>query len=156
MSIKGKGVRAQPVGQLLRNRGALGPLVHTAGVLLEAQEHLLKALPDELGNHVRVGGYHEGHLTLMTDRAVWLTWLRFERQRLLTLLRQLPAFHDLAGLTFKVRPIRPVYTPTARRRELPETAASQLRDCARDTTHPRLKKSLERLASHSPAQQDSE
>ncbi|GHC32477.1 hypothetical protein GCM10010082_28680 [Kushneria pakistanensis] len=142
------------MGQLLRTRGSLAPLIHTAGILLEAQEHLLKALPDELQDHVRVGGYHDGNLTLMTDRAVWLTWLRFERQRLLSLLRQLPAFQDLAGLTFKVRPIRPVYTPHARTRELPEAAASQLRDCARDITSPRLKKSLERLASH--ARQDSE
>nr|WP_245955181.1 DciA family protein [Kushneria indalinina] len=139
---------------MLRTRGSLAPLIHTAGVLLEAQEHLLKTLPDELSDHVRVGGYHDGNLTLMTDRAVWLTWLRFERQRLLTLLRQLPAFHDLSGLTFKVRPIKPVYTPHPRTRELPETAASQLRECARDTTSPRLRKSLERLASH--AGQDSE
>lgn len=148
MSIKGKGVRAQPVGQLLRTRGALAPLIHTAGVLLEAQEHLLATLPDELKDHVRIGGYHDGHLTLMTDRAVWLTWLRFERQRLLTLLRQLPAFQELEGLTFKVRPIRPTYMPHKRARELPEAAADQLRECARDITSPRLKKSLERLASH--------
>lgn len=148
MSIKGKGVRAQPVGQLLRTRGALAPLIHTAGILLEAQEHLLATLPDELKDHVRVGGYRDGHLTLMTDRAVWLTWLRFERQRLLSLLRQLPALQDLQGLTFKVRPIRPTYTPQAQTRELPEAAADQLRECARDTTSPRLRKSLERLASH--------
>ncbi|WP_457807889.1 DUF721 domain-containing protein [Kushneria sp. EE4] len=137
------------MGQLLRTRGSMAPLIHTAGILLEAQEHLLNALPEELKDHVRVGGYHEGHLTLMTDRAVWLTWLRFERQRLLTLLRQLPAFRDLSGLTFKVRPIRPAYTPDTRVRELPEAAASQLRECARDTDNPRLRKSLERLASHS-------
>lgn len=149
MSIKGKGVRAQPVGQLLRTRGSLAPLIQTAGVLLEAQEHLLDKLPDELKDHVRVGGYHDGHLTLMTDRAVWLTWLRFERQRLLTLLRQLPAFEGLKGLTFKVRPIQPAYTPQSQTRELPEAAADQLRECARDITSPRLKKSLERLASHS-------
>ncbi|MFC0336059.1 hypothetical protein SAMN05421848_2797 [Kushneria avicenniae] len=148
MSIKGKGVRAQPVGQLLRTRGSLAPLIQTANTLFEAQEHLVSALPEEIRDHVRVGGYHEGHLTLITDRAVWLTWLRFERQRLLTLLRQLPAFHAIEGLTFKVRPIRPDYTPQARTRELPEAAADQLRECARDTTSPRLKKSLERLASH--------
>lgn len=148
MSIKGKGVRAQPVGQLLRSRGALAPLLRTADIIAQAQQHLLASLPEELKDHVRVGGYSEGRLTLITDRAVWLTWLRFERQRLLTLLHQLPAFKDLDDLTFKVRPLRPVYTPRTRTRELPEEAASHLRDCARDTEHPRLKKALERLASH--------
>lgn len=148
MSIKAKAGRAQPVGQLFKARGPLAALIGTASLIDRAQRHLESALPAEMANHVRVGGYQKGRLMLMTDRAVWLTWLRFERERLIALLRQLPELESIIALDFKVRPLRPVYTPRPRVRHLPEEAASHLRECAREVENPGLRKSLERLAAH--------
>lgn len=148
MSIKAKAGRAQPVGQLFRSTGPLGSLLATADLINRAERHLLAALPAEMAGRVRVGGYQKGRLVLITDRAVWLTWLRFERERLIALLRQLPELESITALEFRVRPLRPVYTPRPRVRHLPAEAASHLRDCARDVDNPGLRQSLERLAAH--------
>ncbi|MFC0266935.1 DUF721 domain-containing protein [Kushneria aurantia] len=154
MSIKAKTRRAQPVGQLLQRGGSLTRLVHTAELIERAQRQLQTSLPDELADHLRVGGYRDGRLTLITDRAVWLTWLRFERARLLTLLQSVAGLEKVRELDFRVRPIRPVYIPQPRVRHLPEEAASHLRDCASDTQHDGLRRSLERLASHADDSRD--
>ena len=84
----------------------------------------------------------------ITDRAVWLTWLRYEQARLLELLRQLPELEAVTGLTFKVRPIVPPRVPISQPRALSSQAADELSSCARDTDNPRLKRALERLAAH--------
>ncbi|BBI50253.1 hypothetical protein HORIV_26740 [Vreelandella olivaria] len=77
-----------------------------------------------------------------------MTWLRFEQQRLLELLHQLPGFEGVSGFTFKVRPVRPIVAPPRNTRSLSTDAGKTLAECAEDTTHPALKRALERLASH--------
>ncbi|WP_181872848.1 DUF721 domain-containing protein [Billgrantia montanilacus] len=148
MSIKVKGSRAQPMSRLLGGGGELAPLMRTARLIARAQQHLRDHLPDEVGEHVHVGGFREGKLTIITDRAVWLTWLRYEQQRLLTLLHQLPEFAAVTGFTLKVRPVRPLKVPARQVRQLPAPAADEIAACAADTEDPRLKRALERLASH--------
>lgn len=152
MSIKAKRFHAQPTTRLLEGTyaasGELSGLMRMARVIDRAQQHLRQHLPDEVREHVFVGGYRQGKLTLITDRAVWLTWLRYEQARLLSLLRQLPEFEAVLGFTFKVRPIKPPMVPQRQDRKLSSRAADEISCCAADTDDPVLKRSLERLATH--------
>ncbi|WP_458527346.1 DciA family protein, partial [Onishia taeanensis] len=108
MSIKVKRFRAQPATTLLGGRGELGGLMRMASLIDRAQQELRAHLPEEVREHVFVGGYRDGKLTLITDRAVWLTWLRYEQPRLLDLLRRRPEFEAVLGFHLKVRPVRPL------------------------------------------------
>jgi hypothetical protein len=148
MSIKVKRSRAQPMTRLLQGHGELGSLMRMARLIERAQQHLRDHLPEELASHLHVGGFRDGRLTLITDRAVWLTRLRYEQPRLLTLLHELPGFEAVHGFTLKVRPVRPVKAPLRQVRHLPARAADEIASCAADVTDPRLKRALERLAAH--------
>lgn len=154
MSIKVKGSRAQPMSRLLGGQGELAPLMRTARLIGRAQQHLREHLPGEVGEHLFVGGFRDGKLTLITDRAVWLTWLRYEQSRLLELLRRLPEFAAVTGFTFKVRPVRPVKAPPRQARQLSGPAGDELTACAEGTDNPRLKRALERLAAHAARPED--
>ncbi|MFG6178076.1 DUF721 domain-containing protein [Halomonas sp. THAF12] len=136
------------MSRLLDGRGELGDLMRRARLIDRAQCHLRDHLPAELGDHMFVGGFHQGRLTVITDRAVWLTRLRYEQARLLALLHELPGFSAVTGFDFKVRPVRPPKAPVRQTRRLPASAADELTSCAEDVTDPRLKSALERLASH--------
>ncbi|QJQ96400.1 MULTISPECIES: DUF721 domain-containing protein [Halomonadaceae] len=153
MSIKVKRFRAQPVTRLLSGNGELGGLMRMASLIDHAQQELRYHLPEEVRPHVFVGGYRQGKLTLITDRAVWLTWLRYEQPRLLTLLRRLPEFEAVLGFTLKVRPIRPHKALPRQTRQLSPSAADEISLCADDTENPRLKQALQRLAAHAQRQQ---
>lgn len=148
MSIKVKRFRAQPMSQLLGGRGELGSLMRMARMIDLAQSHLRAHLPKELGDHLHVGGFRDGRLTLIADGAAWLTRLRYEQPRLLELLHQLPGFEAVSGFTLKVRPVRPPRRPLRQVRHLPARAADEISSCAADTDDPRLRHALERLASH--------
>ncbi|MFC3283619.1 DUF721 domain-containing protein [Litchfieldella rifensis] len=154
MSIKVKRFRAQPMSALLSGSGELGGLMRMASLIERAQQELRDHLPEEVGPHVFVGGYRQGRLTLITDRAVWLTWLRYEQPRLLAILQRRPEFESVLGFNLKVRPIRPPKAPLRQSRQLSTTAADEISCCARDTEDPRLKRALERLASHAECRQD--
>ncbi|MGC3872081.1 DUF721 domain-containing protein [Halomonas sp. GXIMD04776] len=158
MSIKPKRFRAQPMTRLLAenssNAGELGGLMRMAHVIDRAQQHLRHHLPEDVREHIFVGGYRQGKLTLITDRAVWMTWLRYEQSRLLQLLHQLPEFETVTGLTFKVRPISPLKTPPRMVRGLSSRAADEISSCAADIDDPALKRSLERLATHAETNDD--
>lgn len=136
------------MSRLLEGRGELGSLMRMATLIERAQRHLREHLPEELGEHLFVGGYHQGRLALITDRAVWLTRLRYEQPRLLQLLHQLPGFESVTGFTLKVRPVRPARPPLRQVRHLPEKAADEISSCAEDVDDPGLKRALERLAAH--------
>lgn len=136
------------MSRLLEGGGEFGSLMRTARLIERAQQHLRDHLPEEVREHLYVGGYREGHLTLITDRAVWLTWLRYEQRRLLSLLHQLPGFEAVTSFQFKVRPVRPASMPPRQVRQLPARAADELSSCAADVEDPRLRRALERLASH--------
>ncbi|APE29783.1 hypothetical protein BOX17_01685 [Halomonas aestuarii] len=148
MSIKVKRFRAQPMSRLLEGRGELGALMRMATLVERAQVHLRAHLPEEMREHLFVGGFHQGRLALITDRAVWLTRLRYEQPRLLELLHQLPGFEAVTGFTLKVRPVRPTRPPLRQVRHLPEKAADEISSCAADVDDPGLKSALERLAAH--------
>ncbi|XKE46750.1 DciA family protein [Halomonas organivorans] len=136
------------MSRLLGGGGELGDLMRRARLIDQAQRHLRDHLPGELGEHLFVGGFHQGRLTLITDRAVWLTRLRYEQPRLLGLLHQLPAFAAVTGFDLKVRPVRPPKAPPRQTRRLTSRAADELSSCAADVDDPGLKRALERLASH--------
>jgi hypothetical protein len=142
------------MSRLLGGKGELAPLMRTARLIAKAQQYLRDHLPEEVREHLFVGGYRDGKLTLLTDRAVWLTWLRYEQPRLLDLLHQLPEFAAVTGFTLKVRPVRPLKVPPRQVRTLPAPAADGISACAADVENPRLKRALERLASH--AERDEE
>lgn len=148
MSIKVKRSRAQPIGKLLAQRSDASLLIRQSRLIDQAQHHLRAHLPEEMRPHVFVGGFREGKLTIISSQASWVTWLRFEQQRLLTLLHQLPGFESVTALTFKVRPVHPVKVPERNTRELSSEAASTLKACADETDDPALKRALSRLASH--------
>lgn len=152
MSIKAKRFRAQSMTRLLddnsRSAGELGGLLRIARVIERAQQYLRSHLPQEASEHVFVGGYQQGKLSLITDRAAWLTWLRYEQPRLLELLRQLPELNAITGFTIKVRPVRPIKALPRQCRTLSSHAAKEISSCAADTDDPCLKRSLERLATH--------
>jgi len=148
MSIKVKRFRAQPMSRLLGGRGELGSLMRMARLIDLAQAHLRAHLPEELAEHLHVGGFRDGRLTLIADGAAWLTRLRYEQPRLLELLHELPGFEAVQGFTLKVRPVRPPKAPLRQVRHLPTRAADEISSCAADTEDPRLREALERLASH--------
>lgn len=154
MSIKLKRFRAQPMSRLLNGRGELGDLMRMARLIEKAQQHLREQLPPEFAEHLFVGGYQSGRLTLITDGAAWLTRLRYEQPRLLELLHQLPEFQAVTGFHLKVRPVRPARVPPRQFRHLSSGAGDEISSCAADVDDPKLKKALERLASH--AQKDEE
>lgn len=151
MSIKVKRFRAQSMNRLLEGKGELSGLMRMAKLIDHAQQLLRQQLPEEVREHVFVGGYRNGKLTLITDRAVWLTWLRYEQPRLLALLQQQREFEAVLGFTLKVRPIRPPKVLPRQPRTLTANAADELSSCARDVDNPRLKSALERLAAHAEA-----
>ncbi|WP_218314836.1 DUF721 domain-containing protein [Halomonas sp. 18071143] len=148
MSIKVKRSRAQPITQLLNTSAGAGHLMRQSRLIDQAQTHLRAHLPEEMRAHVFVGGFSNGRLTLISSQASWLTWLRYEQPRLLSLLHQLPGFTGVTGFTLKVRPVRTVAPPARYARTLSSSAGTTLKECAEDTEHPRLKQALERLASH--------
>ncbi|WP_227368014.1 DUF721 domain-containing protein [Halomonas sp. M20] len=158
MSIKPKRFRAQPMTRLLAGHssgaGDLGNLMRMAQAIDRAQQYLRGHLPQEVREHIFVGGYRQGKLTLITDRAVWMTWLRYEQTRLLQLLHQLPEFESVTGLTFKVRPVSPPKIPPRLTRGLSARAADEISSCAADIDDPMLKRSLEKLATHAEAKDD--
>lgn len=163
MSIKVKKRNAQPISHLLGKSGAsrqhgegLGPLLGKANAIARAQAQLEQHLPGELEGHVLVGGYSNGRLTILTDRAVWLTWLRFERARLLSLVRYLPELAGVTTLDFKVRPLRPTQAAVRVPRYLSTTAASHISECADYTEDPSLRAALQRLAAHAQPEQPGE
>ena len=80
--------------------------------------------------------------------AAWLTWLRYEQARLLAALHRLPQFRAVLGFNFKVRPVRPLKIAPRQTRHFSPQAASEIASCAEDTSDPRLKRALERLAAH--------
>ncbi|MDN3552807.1 DciA family protein [Halomonas almeriensis] len=133
---------------LLAGQGELGNLMRTARLIERAQAHLRAQLSGELGEHLFVGGFRNGRLTLITDRAVWMTRLRYEQPRLLKHLQELEGFEAVTGFDLKVRPVRPPKAPLRQTRQLPAHAADELSSCANDVDDPRLKQALERLASH--------
>ncbi|MDM7481395.1 MAG: DciA family protein [Halomonas sp.] len=148
MSIKVKRSRAQPITQLLNASAGAGHLMRQSRLIDQAQTHLRAHLPEEMRAHVFVGGFSNGRLTLISSQASWLTWLRYEQPRLLSLLQQLPGFAGVTGFTLKVRPVRAVTPPARYARTLSTSAGTTLMECAEDTEHPKLKQALERLASH--------
>ncbi|MCS2610044.1 DUF721 domain-containing protein [Halomonas dongshanensis] len=160
MSIKVKRSRAQPIARLLNasagpnTREGVGLLMRQSRLIEQAQQHLRAHLPEQMREYVHVGGFHSGRLTIISNQASWVTWLRFEQPRLLGLLHQLPGFERLEGLTFKVRPVRPVKTPPKVTRTLSSQAGQTLAECASDTDDPALKRALQRLASHAKKTED--
>lgn len=154
MSIKAKRFRAQPAARLLNGKGQLGSVMRQARMLEQAQLHLRATLPEDMQQQVFVGGYHDGTLTLITNRASWLTWLRYEQRRLISVLREIPELATLSRLVFKVRPIHPAFVPARQSRHLPEAAAEHLLDCASHTRDRRLRLALERLAAHASDETD--
>ena len=149
MSIKARKSRAQPIAKLLSSpRHGISSLMHSAHLIEQAQQRLDKVLPDEMKGHVMVGGHHDGQLTLLTDRAVWLTWLRFERVRLQQIINSVPGLEDILRLNFKVRPLRRTRAPIVQKRILSTLAAEHITACAHDIEDPALQNALQRLASH--------
>ena len=156
MSIKARKSRAQPIAQLLSSpRHGLSSLMNSAHLIEHAQQQLDRVLPDEMKGHVMVGGHHDGQLTLLTDRAVWLTWLRFERVRLLQVINSVRGLEDILRLHFKVRPLRKTRAPLVQKRLLSQQAAEHISACAHDVEDTDLQKALQRLAAHAaPPSQD--
>ncbi|HAY16992.1 MAG TPA: DUF721 domain-containing protein [Halomonas sp.] len=148
MSIKVKRSRAQPIAQLLTKSGGVGQLMRQSRLIDQAQRHLRAHLPEEMREHIFVGGFSNGRLTLISGQASWLTWLRYEQSQLLSLLHQLPGFEGVTGFTLKVRPVRPIESPKRYTRTLSDDAGKTLAECAKDTDNPALKNALERLAFH--------
>ncbi|WP_447553163.1 DUF721 domain-containing protein [Vreelandella sp. EE22] len=148
MSIKVKRSRAQPIKSVLASSNEVSNLLRQSRLIDQAQRHLRAHLPEEMREHIYVGGFSNARLTLISGQASWLAWLRFEQSRLLTLLHQLPGFEAVTGFHFKVRPVRPVTVPTRYTRTLSHGASDTIAQCAEDTEDPRLKSALERLASH--------
>lgn len=162
MSIKVKQRNAQPVSRLLANsspramgKSELSPLLHKADAISRVQHLLEEKLPDEMQGHLLVGGCTQGTVTILTDKAVWLTWLRFERTQLLKLINSLPDFHHVDAIAFKVRPLRSI-RPAVRKppRYITEEASEHILACAEYTTDPKLKAALERLSAHTRTSMD--
>lgn len=151
MSIKAKRFRAQPVSRLLGQPGNLGDVMRMATMIERAQSHLRRQLPADVAEHVHVGGYRDGVLTLITDRAAWLTWLRYEQPRLLKWLRQLPGFEAVMKFSLKVRPVRPLKPAPRQVRRMTPAGAEALTHCADGLEDSPLKRSIARLASHADA-----
>ncbi|WP_189445741.1 DUF721 domain-containing protein [Salinicola rhizosphaerae] len=154
MSIKAKRFRAQPVSRLLDRPGGVGNIMRMATLIETAQRHLRQQVPPDVAEHLFVGGYREGTLTVITDRAAWLTWLRYEQPRLLKQLQQLQGFEAVLKLSLKVRPIRPTKIAPRQVRQLSPAGAEAISQCAAALDDSPLKRSLSRLASHAAPSKD--
>lgn len=148
MSIKVKRYRAQPIGKLMSSRDNTALLFRQTVLIERVQSCLRDHLPDDIAAHIFVGGFKEGHLTIISDKAGWLTWLRYEQQQLLALIHQVAGFERVTQLKFKVRPVHVLEVPIRPPRHLSPVAADVLEACAADTEDKRLKEALKRLASH--------
>ncbi len=140
------------LGAGTNDKGCLRQIYDRTEQLLSWQRQVLAILPEDLSGQVWVGGFKDGRLSLVANSSAWGTRLRMEIPGLAKRLAALPSFQ---GLT-EIRPCVSPFPPDALLREYPLTERSIsartrdiLRSLARDTEHPRLRASLERLSRQS-------
>lgn len=141
-------IKAQQTQNLLQNSTALRRLVERAQALDRLQSLLNQCLQPAAREHCRLATYQAGSLTLIVTDGHWATRLRYQQKRLLKQLQNLPEFHDVTRIHFKVRPPIQTAQPPARSIELSEQAGQAIQSSAEGTRDPVLREALERLAQH--------
>lgn len=105
---------------------------------------------EPLASHVRPVRYTAGLLFVHVDTPAWASRLRHQQPALVTALRRVPAFRDLADLRVRVVPRESsspaVKTAPRSPSRLSAEAAKAVAQAARTIDNPGLRAALERLA----------
>ncbi|MGM0449213.1 MAG: DciA family protein [Pseudomonadota bacterium] len=132
--------------------GADGPLNR---LLRQAEQHrrvetgILKALPGNLSDCCRFGGYGNGELTLLVPDSTRASQVRFQQRAIIQNLRQDERFSQIWRIRARVQPWHDPRPRTVRERpEMTTTNAELLREIAQETEDSGLSGVLRRLSSH--------
>lgn len=143
---------ARAPAALLRETRALKSLLGETQRLAHLQQLLESQLQPAARPHCRVATWRDGCLLLIVTDGQWATHLRYQQKRLLRQLRNLREFANLTKILFKVQPTAAERHATGRNPTISTSAARTLRSAASGIEDPRLRAALERLASHTAAQ----
>jgi hypothetical protein len=142
---------ARAPATLLRGTKTLKNLFSEAQRLAHLQQLLESQLQPAARPHCRVASWREGCLLLIVTDGQWATHLRYQQKRLLRQLQNFREFANLAKILFKVQPAPAERHATGRNPILSASAADTLRAAASGIEDPQLRAALERLASHTRA-----
>ena len=81
---------------------SLGKIIQKAKSIENLQKQLQKELPNPIAQHVWVGTYENGILTLLVDSAAIATQLRFSVPDIRENLRQQPQWYGLKSISVKI------------------------------------------------------
>ena len=132
--------------------GSEGPL---SRLLRQAEQHrrvetvILEALPGNLAECCRFGGYANGELTLLVPDSTRASQVRFQQRAIVQNLRQDERFSQVWRVRARVQPWHDPRPRTARERpEMTADNAELLREIAEETEDSGLSGVLRRLSSH--------
>lgn len=132
--------------------GSDGPLER---LLRQAEQHrrvettILEALPGNLAESCRFGGYGNGELTLLVPDSTRASQVRFQQRTIIRNLREDERFHQVWRVRSRVQPWHDPRPRTVRERpEMTAANADLLREMAQETEDSGLSGVLRRLSSH--------
>ncbi len=132
--------------------GADGPLNR---LLRQAEQHrrveavILEALPGNLRECCRFGGYANGELTLLVPDSTRASQVRFQQRAIVRNLREDERFTQVWRVRARVQPWHDPRPRTVRERpEMTAANAELLREIAKETEDSGLSGVLTRLSSH--------
>ncbi|XOZ33512.1 DciA family protein [Halomonadaceae bacterium KBTZ08] len=132
--------------------GSDGPLNR---LLRQAEQHrrvetvILEALPGNLADCCRFGGYANGELTLLVTDSTRASQVRFQQRAIVRNLRQDERFSQVWRVRARVQPWHDPRPRTIRERpEMTSKNAELLREVAEETEDSGLSGVLRRLSSH--------
>lgn len=126
----------------------LRELVARAALHNQAEERVLRSIPESLAAGVRFVSYQDGELVLQTDNATQASQLRFRQQEIMADLRHEEAFEFVWKLNIKVQPRRYSLKKPPEPMTLSKENARLLKEEAGHTKDKALREVLEKLARH--------
>ena len=126
----------------------LRDLMARAALHHQAEQHILKAMPERLASNVRFVSYHDGELVLQCDNATQASQLRYQQREIMAQLREEEAFEFVWKLKVKVQPRRYSLKKPPEPMTLSKENARLLEEEAGHTKDKALREVLEKLASH--------
>jgi hypothetical protein len=139
---------AKAPAALLREARPLQALFDEAQRLSRLQQVLEAQLEPAAREHCQVAAWREGQLLLIASDGQWATRLRYQERRLLRQLGVMAEFAGLQRIRIKVRPRETAPPGNQHQPSLSTDAARTIQASAEETSDPRLRAALERLASH--------
>lgn len=142
---------AQAPATLLREAKPLKALFNEAQRLAHLQRLVESQLQPAAREHCHVASWRGGCLLLIVTDGHWATRLRYQQRRLQRQLQALEEFATLTKILFKVQPQSSNSRGTGRTLRLSKAAAENIQASAEGISDPKLRAALQRLASHTGA-----